>query len=122
MTDVVGFKHSLELHTKENKLIDDITELITKLPNLNKLKLDPELTIYICNVIENVITKHDTKTIKKSELCIKILTNIFNLQENEIEAIQKQIIFLSNNKAIKKMKLSKKIISSIGNWITRKIL
>lgn len=114
MTDVVGFKHSLELHIKENKLIDDITQLINKTPDLSKLKLDPELTIYICNVIENVITKHDTKTIKKSELCIKILTNIFNLQENEIEAIQKQIIYLSNNKAIKKKEIIKK--KYISNW------
>ncbi len=120
--DVVEFKHSLELHVRENKLVDDITETIQKIPNLDKLKLDPQLTIYICNVIENIITKHDAKTIKKSDLCVKILTNIFNLQDNEVGAIEKQIIFLSNNKAIKKIKLSKKIISSIGNWVTRKIL
>ena len=88
MVDNVNFKYSLELHVKENKLIDEVKELINKIPNLDKLKLDPELTIYICNVIENVFTKKDAKTIKKSDVCIKILTSIFDLQPNEIEAIE----------------------------------
>ena len=122
MTDIVEFKHSLSLHVKENKLIDDITELINKVPNLDKLRLDPELTIYVCNVIENIITKHDTKTISKSELCVKILTTIFNLEESEVAAINKQIIFLSNNKAIKTVAVSKKFKKSMWNWVQKKLL
>lgn len=122
MTDLVEFKHSLSLHVKENKLIDDITELINKVPNLDKLRLDPELTIYVCNVIENIITKHDTKTIKKNELCVKILTTIFNLEESEVAAINKQIIFLSNNKAIKTVAVSKKFKKSMWNWVQKKLL
>ena len=122
MTDLVEFKHSLSLHVKENKLIDDITELINKVPNLDKLRIDPELTIYVCNVIENIITKHDTKTIKKNELCVKILTTIFNLEESEVAAINKQIIFLSNNKAIKTVAVSKKFKKSMWNWVQKKLL
>ena len=122
MTDLVEFKHSLSLHVQENKLIDDITELINKVPNLDKLRLDPELTIYVCNVIENIITKHDTKTIKKNELCVKILTTIFNLEESEVAAINKQIIFLSNNKAIKTVAVSKKFKKSMWNWVQKKLL
>ena len=52
-------------HVKQNKIIDDVCQIISEIPELNRMKLDPELTVYVCNIIENLIDKGETKEISK---------------------------------------------------------
>ena len=59
MPDIVEFKNTVALHIKQNKLVDDVIKTIKEIPNLESLRLDPELTKYICNVIKNTISKEE---------------------------------------------------------------
>jgi hypothetical protein len=122
MTDLVNFKNTIALHIKQNKLVDDVTNIIKEIKNLEELRLDPELTKYVCNVIQNTITKEEEKQICKKNLCATILISLFNLDEKEVNAIDKQIKYLENNKEIKTIKNSQKIKKSVWAWFKKKIL
>ena len=122
MTDLVNFKNTIALHIKQNKLVDDITNIIKEIKNLEELRLDPELTKYVCNVIQNTITKEEEKQICKKNLCATILISLFNLDEKEVNAVDKQIKYLENNNEIKTVKVSKKFKKSVWAWFKKKIL
>jgi len=122
MADLIEFKNTVALHIKQNKLVDDVIKKIKEIPNLDELRMDPELTKYICNVIKNTITKEEEKQICKSNLCATILISLFNLDDKEVNAVSKQIKYLENNHEIKNIKTSKKITKSVWGWIKRKIL
>ena len=121
MSDLVEFKNTLASHIKQNKIIDEVTEIITKIPNFMNLKMDPEVTVYVCNIIENLIKKEDKKEISKLNLATLILTKLWNLEENELDIVIKQIKFLDNNQQIKKVSKSKKYGKYIKDWIIRKL-
>ena len=122
MTDIIEFKNTVALHIKQNKLVDDVIKIIKEIPNLEALRLDPELTKYICNVIKNSINKEEAKTICKTNLCATILINLVNLDEKEVDVVSKQIKYLENNNEIKKVKTSKKVSKSVWGWIKKKLL
>ena len=122
MTDIVEFKNTVALHIKQNKLVDDVIKIIKEIPNLETLRLDPELTKYICNVIKNTISKEEEKQICKNNLCATILINLFNLDDKEVDFVSKQIKYLENNKEIKKVAVSKKARRSAWEWVKRKLL
>ena len=121
MSDLVEFKNTLASHIKQNKIIDEVTEIITKIPNFMNLKMDPEVTVYVCNIIENLIKKEDKKEISKLNLATLILTKVWNLEENELDAVIKQIQFLNNNGGIKKVSKSKKYGKYLKQWIIKKL-
>ena len=60
MADLIEFKNTVALHIKQNKLVDDVIKKIKEIPNLDELRMDPELT-NICNVIKIAITKKKKK-------------------------------------------------------------
>jgi len=122
MADLIEFKNTVALHIKQNKLVDDVIKKIKEIPNLDELRMDPELTKYICNVIQNTITKQEEKQICKSNLCATILISLFNLDDKEVNAVSKQIKYLENNNEIKTVKTSKKMSKGVWSWIKRKIL
>ena len=43
MSDLVQFENTVAMHIKQNNLINEVTEIITKIPNYEKLKFHPEL-------------------------------------------------------------------------------
>ena len=59
------YKHSLNIFFVYNDLVNKIVEKIKEIPNYENLKLDVELTLHICNIIENIITKKDKVDKKK---------------------------------------------------------
>jgi len=122
MTELVPFKNTLAAHIKQNKIIEDVCLKLSEIPDLNKMKLDPELTIYVCNILENLIEKSEKKEINKLNLATLILTKACNLEENELDPIIKQIKFLDNNGKIKKASTVKKISKSAWEWFKRKVL
>ena len=122
MSELVVFKNTLAAHVKQNKIIDDVCKIISEIPELNRMKLDPELTVYVCNIIENLIDKSEKKEISKLHLASMILTKARNLEENELDAVIKQIKFLDNNGKIKKASSVKKLSKSAWGWFKRKVL
>ena len=122
MSELVVFKNTLAAHVKQNKIIDDVCKIISEIPELNRMKLDPELTVYVCNILENLIDKKDKKEICKLDLASTILTKACNLEENELNVIVKQIKFFDNNGRIKKASTTKKISKTAWEWFKRKVL
>jgi hypothetical protein len=122
MTELVPFKNTLAAHIKQNKIIDDICKIIAEIPDLNKMRLDPELTVYVCNIIENLIEKKDKKEISKLDLASTILAKACNLEPTDLDIVIKQIKFLDNNGRIKKASATKKVTKSAWEWFKRKVL
>jgi len=122
MSELVVFKNTLAAHVKQNKIIDDVCKILTEIPDLNRMRLDPELSLYVCNIIENLIDKKDKKEICKLDLASTILTKACNLEENELNVVIKQIKFFDNNGRMKKASTSKKISKTAWEWFKRKVL
>ena len=121
MSDLVEFKHTLASHIEQNKIIDEITQIISQIPNFINLRMDPEVTVYVCNVIEQKIKGEHKKNVSKLNLATLILTKVWNLEENELDVVIKQIKFLDNNGAIKKVSKSKKYGKYLKQWIIKKL-
>jgi len=121
MSDLVEFKHTLASHIEQNKIIDEITQIVSQIPNFINLKMDPEVTVYVCNVIEQKIKGEHKKNVSKLNLATLILTKVWNLEEQELDIVTKQIKFLDNNGAIQKVSKSKKYGKYFKQWIIKKL-
>jgi len=123
MAELVEFKNTVAAHIKQNKIIDDVVENIVKIPDFLKLKMDPEIVNYCCNVVENLIKKEDKKEISKLDLVTSILIKAWDLkEENELDQVIKQIKFVVNNNQVKKISKTKKYKKYIKDWIVKKLL
>jgi hypothetical protein len=61
--------------------VGSVVEIIIKIPDFLKLKMDPEIVNYCCNVVENLIKKEDKKEINKLNLVTSILIKAWDLKE-----------------------------------------
>ena len=122
MSELVVFKNTLAAHVKQNKIIDDVCKILGEIPDLNRMKLDPELTVYVCNILENLIDKSEKKEISKLDLASTIIAKACNLEASDLDTVIKQIKFLDNNGRIKKASAVKKITKSAWEWFKRKVL
>ena len=116
----IELKNNLNSHFVYNDLIVKIIDKTRLIPKMEMLKRDPELTLFVCNLIENIIKKSDK--IDKQKLVCEALQIIFNLNAVEVETIKTQIEFLFSNNKIKKVKLRKVIYRNVKDWIKRKFL
>lgn len=122
MSELVEFKNTVAAHIKQNKIIDDVVEIIKKIPDYIKLKFDPEIIVYCCNIVENLIKIEDKKEINKLNLVTTILIKIWDIKEdNELDYIIKQIKYVVNNNQVKKVSKSKKYKKYIKDWIIRRL-
>ena len=112
----IGFKHKLKSHNIYFSLINQIVDLVTKIPEFNKLRCETELIRTICNLIENsnIPNKNaDGLKIDKKQLVLDALQRIFNYNDQEKQIINAMIDFLISNQFVKKLsyyKLSKNFI------------
>ena len=119
----VDIKNSLQKHTLFYNLLDEIVKkLTTEIKSIDKTKLDPELTLLVCNLLENSFTSGNKYKIDKKQLVIQILTQIFNLHDGEKEIIGQQVDFLFLNKKIKKVRLLKNAKNFLCELLTKKLL
>ena len=115
----IGFKHKLKSHHIYFSLINQIVDLVTKIPEFNKLRCETELIRTICNMIENskIPNKNaDGLKIDKKQLVLECLQRIFNYNDQEKQIINAMIDFLISNQFVKKSsyyKLSKNFIKNI---------
>jgi hypothetical protein len=112
----IGYKNKLKSHNIYYTLINQIVDLITKIPEFNKLRCETELVRTVCNMIENsTIPKKNSDGLKidKKQLVLDCLQRVFNYNEQEKQIISAMIDFLISNKFVKKLsyyKLSKNFI------------
>ena len=121
VSDMINLKHNLLQESLINKIKNIVKEKIGDI-NLPKFRMDPQLTLLVCELIINLGDELGlTKDVNKNDLSLEILTSLYSLNPQEQQQIKQQIEFLSNNKQIKKVKLSKKIWASLCAWILKKI-
>lgn len=119
----IPFVNALEKSNIYNCIRDAILTKISKIPELQKLRLNVELTLLVCNIIENSISNNSKyHKIDKKQLVIDIFTQAFNLNPAEIQLLKDQIEFLYNNGAIIKISKIKKFFSSITNLLKKKAI
>ena len=112
----IGFKNKLKSHHIYYSIINQIVELVTKIPEFNKLRCETELVRSVCNMVENSsIPKKNSDGLKinKKELVLDCLQQIFHYNPQEKEIVSAMIDFLISNDFVKKLsyyKLSKNFI------------
>ena len=124
--ETVIFKNSLETHNNVENLVIDLTTKIRAIPNVLNLKLDIELTCYICNVIENEIGANNktNKKIDKLDVFVRIVNEVFNgtITEEEKKILIGQVEYLLTNKKIKMLDPFIIWSGKVFNWIKSKII
>ena len=120
----VDFKNSLDFHNKVETLVIQCTDTIRQIPNVEKLRLDIELTAHICNIIENKCIVKNKKNLDKKAICMRIMSEVFNnnLTEVELKLLSDQVEYLWNNGRIKKLDALVVWGTSVFNWIKKKIV
>jgi hypothetical protein len=123
MSELIEFKNTVKAHIKQSTIVNDVVKTLSELPDFNtKLKFDPEIIVYVCSIVENLIKKEDKKEISKLDLVSTILVKAWNLEENELDLVIKQIKFVCNNNQVKKVSKSKKYGKYIKDWLVKKLL
>lgn len=102
--DLVSFQNSLQDHNTTFSTVDQLVQKIQSIPNHQALKLDLELTLYVCKVVENVIgKKSNTSSIDKGNIVVTVFQAIFpTLTDDEIAYIKRQIQYFWSNKLIQR--------------------
>ena len=119
----VCLKNNLEKHFVFNNTVASLYEKLNTIHDISKLRLDPELTLLVCNLVENTVGENDKMKLDKKELVVLILAKVFtDLTDAEKESVKTQIEFLFNNGKIKKVKTSKKVWYYFKEWVKRRFL
>ncbi len=111
-------KNSLKNHVNVNTLIQKLTTYIKTIPNFIELKLEPELTKLLMNIVKDEINDKNTD---QTTILIQALTQTFNLNDKEVTIIKQQISFLTNNNLITGTPIIRKYIKSVTRWIGKKL-
>ena len=123
MSELVQFQNTVKVHIKISKIMEDVVKTLSELPDFNtKLRLDPEIIVCCCYIVENLIKKEDKQEINKLDLVSTILTKAWEIKEdNELDLIIKQIKYVCNNKQVKKISKTKKYKKYFKDWIIKKL-
>lgn len=118
--DLVKFKRGLARADLERKLGEMLEEKVKSLPDFSTLKLNPELILLVCNMVEEGSEKRHN--IDKKELVMRVLENIFKYNESDKRLLDDQIEFLHATKKIKRVRLIVKLVHYLIDWIQRRFL
>ena len=101
----LNLKHSIHKHVTYNCILRGIVQkLEAEIPEIQDLKLNPEITKLVCSLVEDIIKKGNPFGIDKQSLVLEILTKQFDLTAEEQHQVNQQITFLFDNGQIKKSK------------------
>ena len=115
--DLIPLRNNLLLDFKFNETKENIIARIVQLKlNDIKYKFDNEFLTLICNLIEHVVNKQDK--ISKLDLCISIFQQYYNLNNDEIDLLKKNIDYIHSNNNIKKINGFK---IKCGDWFKKKV-
>jgi hypothetical protein len=115
--DLVQAKGSLQKHDKVYGAMLKITLKIKERPQFEVLKLNHDLTSYVCCWVETLISKK--LDIDKKQIAIQILTDVYSLTPDEQAQISKQIEFLKSVGLIKKLSIIKRIGWNVSNFFLK---
>jgi hypothetical protein len=107
LSQFVPFERKLQKVDIEKQLIQTLEHKIRSLPDFISLRLNPEIVLFACNLIENIVKKK--YKVNKKELCINVLSSIFTFTETDKRSAGEIIEFLHSTSQIKRATLFKKI-------------
>lgn len=121
MTDlsIIQIKNGLFTDFRQDQIKKTIFSRLQELNMINsKYKLDNEFLTLLTNMIEYLVTKKDK--INKKELALMIMKEYFDASNEDLEIIDKNIEYLHNNKAIKKVSYWKLFKAGICELLFKK--
>ena len=104
-----------------SELSKGIIAKVQAMPDLHELKLDLDIILYVCNIIENNIKQNETKSIDKKKIVVDIIQKCTPLNPPEVLILNKMIEFLHSNHLIQKVSKIEKTGSKIFNWALKKL-
>jgi hypothetical protein len=107
LSQFVPFERKLQRVDIEKQLVATLEAKIRSLPDFLSLRLNPEIVLFACNLVENVVKKK--YKVNKKDLCITVLSSIFNFTEADKKSAGEIIEFLHSTSAIKRATLWKKL-------------
>ena len=120
----VKFKNSLALHNFIFGLIKRVSLKIKEIENYQGLKMNPELTTYILQCINEEIAQINKTWVSKIDvktIITEILSSVFDLSDSEISQIESQLTYIVDNGIVKKKGLVSKLknaVSSVSNLVS----
>jgi hypothetical protein len=116
MMDLVKKTGSLKLHYEVNDIIAKVSLLIKEIPEFQALKFNHDLTLYVLNMIKNLVKS--TKKIDVKAVAVQVISKVYNLTEEEVNILVNQIDYLISSKAVKKIASS----TIAFNYVKKKVL
>ena len=115
--DLVKKTGSLKLHYEVNDIIAKVSLLIKEIPEFQALKFNHDLTLYVLNMIKNLVKS--TKKIDVKAVAVQVISKVYNLtEEEEVNILVNQIDYLISSKAVKKIASS----TIAFNYVKKKVL
>jgi len=114
------YNGSLKNKNVEKKIIDMVLEeLKNNFQNPQELKHNLEILNEICNLIENAVHDNKIKKINKLDLCLKICSCAFQLNDADKQIIMQNVEYLHSNGKIKRTKLIKKVVNILKGLLIK---
>ena len=120
LKSLVPLKHKLLSTSKFQQHSDQILSLLSEIPNLENVKVDNELILYVCNIIEQLVSKKDN--IDKKALALSAIQRaIPSLSPDEVNIISEAVEFLCSAKLIIKKSSIKSVALSASSFILKRL-
>jgi hypothetical protein len=101
--DNIKFKNSMKSHMTDANIVAWIVSKVQEIENLEALKYNGELVLYVCSVIECACLENKIKT-DKLELFIQVYDKVFEMSVQDKVVVTQMLDFLHKNNLIKGLK------------------
>lgn len=101
--ETIKFKNSMKSHMTDANIVVWIVEKVQQIENLEALKYNGELVLYICSVIECACLENKIKT-DKLDLFIQVYDKCFEMSVQDKVVVTQMLDFLHKNGLIKGLK------------------
>lgn len=118
--DLIPIKNNILKEVRFNEVKQVIVARLHELKLIeNRFLRDPEWVSYVMNIIEHLVVKKDG--IDKKELIFSIAKDVLGATPADLEALEKSMIFLLSNKAIKKVSFWKLFRCGVKEWFSKRL-
>lgn len=114
--EFISITPSLKNHLVEQKIIEIVVEKVKNIPQFEKLKMNVDLVLYVCNIIENICFSNNINSkYKPKGYKLTIAQSVFErlgwTKQEDKDFLLNTITFLHNSKKIKTISLLKRVLA-----------